>query len=75
MESRLVCKIEPVRSRLPEMYTLRPNGERATYASAKAGERLLECGTTCTLALLHGGCLAIANAGDSSAVLGWSSLA
>ena len=57
------------------MCTLRTNWERATYASAKAGERLLECGTTCTLALLRGGCLAIANAGDSSAVLGWSPLA
>ncbi|KAK9840651.1 hypothetical protein WJX81_007029 [Elliptochloris bilobata] len=62
----------PSGSRLLDRYTLRTGGERAMYASARAGARLLECGTTCTLALLQGRSLAVANAGDSSAVLGWA---
>ena len=35
-----------------------------------ASERLLELGTTATMALLQGGRLALANVGDSGAVLG-----
>lgn len=32
-------------------------------------DRLLECGTTCTLALVQGDQLCVANVGDSSAAL------
>lgn len=45
------------------------------YRSDSSGaERLLEFGTTCTVAVLHQGRLLLGNAGDSSAVLGRSIL-
>eukprot|EP00879_Flechtneria_rotunda_P015863 GHRR01016590.1.p1 GENE.GHRR01016590.1~~GHRR01016590.1.p1 ORF type:complete len:233 (+),score=75.21 GHRR01016590.1:1096-1794(+) len=54
-------------------YTLyRPNGlptYRADMSGFKICDRLLECGTTCTLAMFQADRVCIANVGDSSAVL------
>lgn len=54
-------------------YTLyRPNGlpcYRASVPRAGGCDRLLECGTTCTLALIQGDQLCVANVGDSAAAL------
>lgn len=50
----------------------RPNGLPCYRASDSIGggcDRMLECGTTCTLALVQGDQLCLANVGDSSACL------
>jgi hypothetical protein len=40
------------------------------YAHMQGGEKLLECGATCTAAIVHGRHVCLANVGDSVAVLG-----
>lgn len=53
------------------MYTRHTVDGRFMYRSPKHGvERWLECGTTCTVGLLQGSTLCVANVGDSAAVLG-----
>ncbi|KAL4422971.1 hypothetical protein ABPG75_009168 [Micractinium tetrahymenae] len=57
MEERYVLGVHP------------PTGDKA-YTAAHAGSRMLEFGTTATLAIVQGTSLAIGNVGDSLAVLG-----
>ncbi len=40
------------------------------YRSEKGNEKMLECGTTCTAAIVQGRCVCLANVGDSLAVIG-----
>lgn len=57
--------------RAEENYSLTYTEGLGMYRSDSSGaERLLEFGTTCTVAVLEQGRLLIGNAGDSSAVLG-----
>lgn len=61
----------PKGSRAEEDYSLTYTEGLPMYRSDSSGaERLLEFGTTCTVAVLHQGRLLLGNAGDSSAVLG-----
>lgn len=61
----------PVGSRVEAEYCLTYTSGLPCYKSVKSGtERLLEFGTTCTLAVLQDQQLLIANVGDSSAVIG-----
>lgn len=54
-----------------DKYTLTVVDRQPLYHSRRlGGERLLEFGTTCTAVLLQGRDVAVANVGDSSAVLG-----
>lgn len=63
--------IYPKGSPAADRYTLNVSNKVPMYHSRKVkGDRLLEFGTTCTVALLQGSTLAVANVGDSSAVLG-----
>lgn len=43
---------------------------RSQLTASQANEKLLECGSTCTAAVVQGSCVALADVGDSQAVLG-----
>lgn len=52
-------------------YTLQLANGASCYRSVTGTcERMLECGCTCTVAVIQGDCVCIANVGDSTAVLG-----
>eukprot|EP00882_Tetradesmus_deserticola_P018075 GHRQ01019398.1.p1 GENE.GHRQ01019398.1~~GHRQ01019398.1.p1 ORF type:complete len:322 (+),score=115.03 GHRQ01019398.1:568-1533(+) len=68
------CISYPYDSLNKARYTLyRPNGlpvyRPDASCSRVCGDRLLECGTTCTMAVVQGDRLCIANVGDSAAAL------
>ncbi|GBF97075.1 phosphatase 2C-like [Raphidocelis subcapitata] len=71
------CSYPDARTGAAAVYCLKPEAQGGLHvytapagARTAAGFRPLECGATCTVALLQGRRLVVGNVGDSSAVLG-----